>query len=309
MKTVEHAASIALLMLASSFSTLGQSRPKNVTPLPPPPKHLADVVAQIDTSVVRIVARFTGQVRMPDGAVQTVPWVTTGTGFILDAQAHIVTAGHVVSLEMNRAGFEQASAARQLILVPNSFRAVDVMVSPPPLNLERDEHGNEFSNINTMHRAEVVREDGRLDIALLASDQSLLTRPDIIIDGRSPIPLRTVPIMQGNAPRPGDSISVSGFPAVNGYAGGIPSLVTNGGIVSSASFRDERGRWVYLADLHSNHGDSGGPVFNNETGEVIGFVDAYYPAMNGENSGLTVLIPIRQILRSLQAGEKMVADR
>ena len=68
------------------------------------------------------------------------------------------------------------------------------------------------------------------------------------------------------------------------------------------------GRWVYLADLHANHGDGGGPVFNNETGEVIGFVDAYYPAMNGENSGLTVVIPIRQILKTLQV-DKVVAGR
>ena len=98
-----------------------------------------------------------------------------------------------------------------------------------------------------------MKEDGRLDIALLASDQSLLARPDIMIHGRSPIALRTVPILQGNAPRPGDSISVSGFPAVNGYAGGIPSLATNGGIVSSASFKDERGGWVYLAALNGGN--------------------------------------------------------
>jgi S1-C subfamily serine protease len=86
-------------------------------------------------------------------------------------------------------------------------------------------------------------------------------------------------------------------------------LVTNWGIVSSTSFKDERGRWVYLIDLHSNHGDSGGPVFNNQTGEIIGFIDGYYPATNGENSGVTVVIPIRQILRSLQSGDKMVAGR
>jgi S1-C subfamily serine protease len=110
------------------------------------------------------------------------------------------------------------------------------------------------------------------------------------------------------SPRAGDLISVSGFPSVNGFAAGIPSLVTNGGIVSSNSFKDERGRWVYLADLHSNHGDSGGPVFNDQTGEVIGFVDGYYPATNGENSGLTVVIPINQILRSLRA-DKVVAGR
>ena len=209
---------------------------------------------------------------------------------------------------MNRTGFEQALAAKQLALVPGSFRAVGVVVSAPPLNIERDDHGNEFSNVNMMHRATVVKEDGQLDLALLASDHGLLTRPDIIINGKSPIPLRTVPVFQENAPRPGDAISVSGFPAVYGFAAGIPTLVISGGIVSSTSFKDERGRWVYLADLHSNHGDSGGPVFNDQTGEVIGFVDAYYPATNGENSGLTVVIPIRQILRSLQA-DKVVAGR
>jgi S1-C subfamily serine protease len=309
MKTMGHAAaaSLAAVMIASIFSAFGQSGPKIASPSTPRP--LADVVDQVDRSVVRVVARFTGQARTQDGTVQTVGWTGAGTGFILDAQARVVTAGHIVNLEMNRAAFEKALATQQLVPVPDSFRPVDVIVSAPPLNIEQDQHGNEFSNVNAMHRAGVVKEDSQLDIALLASDPGLLTRPDFIIDGRSLTPLRTVPIFQGNAPRPGDSISVSGFPAVSGFAAGIPSLVTNGGIVSSTSFRDERGRWVYLADLHANHGDSGGPVFNNETGEVIGFVDAYYPATNGENSGLTVVIPIRQILRSLQAGEKVVAGR
>jgi S1-C subfamily serine protease len=310
MKTPGHAAAAALaaVMLASSFSAMGQSGPKTAPSLSPGPRPLADVVDQVDRSVVRVVARFTAQVRTPEGIIQAGSWTSAGTGFILDAHARIVTAGHIVNLEINRASFEQAIAAKQLTLVPDSFRAVDVAVSPPPLNIERDDHGNEFSNVNMMHPATVLKEDSQLDLAQLASDQGLLTRPDIILSGKSPIPLRTVPVFQEIAPRPGDAISVSGFPAVSGFAAGIPSLVLSGGFVSSTSFRDERGRWVYLADLHSNNGDSGGPVFNDQTGEVIGFVDAYYPASNGENSGLTVVIPINQILRSLQA-DKVVAGR
>jgi S1-C subfamily serine protease len=308
MKTMGRAAVIAVL-LASSFSALGQSGPRTVSSHSSTPRPLADVIDQVDRSVVRVVAKFTAQARSQDGSVQTVSWTAAGTGFILNAQGKIVTAGHIVSLDINLASLKQALPAKQLTLVPDSFCAVDVLVSPPPLNVEGDVYGIEFSNVNTVHRAEIVKEDGQLDIALLASDQSLLTKPDILVNGKSPVPLRAVPIFQAIAPRPGDSISVSGFPAVNGFAAGIPSLVTSGGIVSSTSFKDERGRWVYLADLHSNHGDSGGPVFNNQTGEIIGFIEGYYPAVNGENSGVTVVIPIRQILKSLQASGNMVAGR
>jgi S1-C subfamily serine protease len=309
MKTREHAARITVVMLASSVLALGQSGPRTVSSHSSTSRPLADVVDQVDRSVVQVVARFTAQVQSQDGTIQTVPWTSTGTGFILDARGRIVTAGHVVNLEINRAGLEQLLPAKQLALVPDSFRALGVMVAAPPLNVEGAVYGVEFSNVNAMHKAEIVKEDGQLDIALLASDQNLLTKPDIIINGKSPVPLRTVPVFQEIAPRPGDAISVSGFPAVKGYAAGIPSLVTNGGMVSSTSFKDERGRWVYLIDLHSNHGDSGGPVFNDQTGEIIGFIDGYYSAMNGENSGVTVVIPIRQILRSIQSGDKMVAGR
>jgi S1-C subfamily serine protease len=307
-RTPDHTALLAVFLLLSPV-VFGQSRPKTGSPISSAPRQLADVVDQVNRSVVRVTASFTAQVRTQDGTIQTVSWIAGGTGFVLDAQGRIVTAGHIVSVDFNRAGFEQVLLAKQLRMIPDSFRAVEVTVSSPPLNLERDEHGNEFSNVNAMHRAEIVKEDGQLDIALLASVPGLLTRPDFVVNGKTPVPLRTVPVFQELAPRPGDPISVSGFPAVNGFAEGIPSLITNGGIVSSTSFRDERGRWVYLADLHSNHGDSGGPVFNNETGEVIGFVDAYYPATNGENSGLTVIIPISQILRCLRGGGNAVAAR
>jgi S1-C subfamily serine protease len=155
-----------------------------------------------------------------------------------------------------------------------------------------------------------LKEDRRLDVAFLISDGNLMFVPAVQIGRKSVVPPRAVPQFQETPPRPGDAISVSGFPAVSGFEAGIPGLTTNTGIVSNAFFMDERGRSVYLADLHSNHGDSGGPVFDNTTGRILGFVEGYYSATNGENSGLTLVIPIRQILRSPQStGDGDLAGR
>ena len=55
----------------------------------------------------------------------------------------------------------------------------------------------------------------------------------------------------------------------------------------------------YLGDMHTNHGDSGGPVFQNGDGQIIGFVDAYAIATEGGNSGLTAIVPIRSVLQLL----------
>jgi S1-C subfamily serine protease len=293
---IGYAAGLAAMLLFSSFSGIGQSGPKNL-PSGPPSKSLADIVEAVSNSVVRVTAIFTAQVAGQNSPPQTKSCTSGGTGFVIDQGGHIVTAGHVVDPRFGQACIEKSLAQGQ-VLLPGSVQLVAIQVSAPPFNLEDDGRGNQFYNINIVHHAQLLHEDGLLDVALLLADPNLLLVPGVLVGGKALVPPRSVPEFQGEAPRPGDPISVSGFPAVTGFEAGIPGLTTNTGIISNAFFKDELGRTVYLADLHANHGDSGGPVFNNSTGRIIGFVDRYYPTTNGENSGLTVIIPIRQILKS-----------
>jgi len=59
--------------------------------------------------------------------------------------------------------------------------------------------------------------------------------------------------------------------------------------------------YVYLANMHVNHGQSGGPVFNDGDGRVIGFVDAFLNATEGGNASETVIVPMREVLRLIQS--------
>jgi S1-C subfamily serine protease len=88
-------------------------------------------------------------------------------------------------------------------------------------------------------------------------------------------------------------ISVSGFPL------DIPVLVTNTGWVASAFYIDERRRSLYLADISINHGNSGGPAYNDVDGRVIGVVTDYRTAPEGDNSRLAVIVPIQRVLELL----------
>ena len=65
-------------------------------------------------------------------------------------------------------------------------------------------------------------------------------------------------------------------------------------------FLDEKGRPLYLGSILTNHGNSGGPVYSDTDGGVLGIVVEYRPAPEG-NSGLTVIVPIKRVLDLLAA--------
>jgi S1-C subfamily serine protease len=92
-------------------------------------------------------------------------------------------------------------------------------------------------------------------------------------------------------------ISVSGFPLE------IPVLVTTTGWLATRLFIDEKQRFLYLADVQVNHGNSGGPAYRDSDGAVIGLVVEYRPAPEG-NSRLTVIVPIRRVLDLLKSKTK-----
>jgi S1-C subfamily serine protease len=295
--------------LLTSLLAFGQ-RGANQTVQPPTVPALADIVAKNSRSIVRVTATFTAQVHREGGPVQTVAPTSGGTGFIVDTAGHVATARHVVDLAINQTLLVNSLPAG-VTLVPGSFQAVSIGITVPAENTKSDQWGNLIYNVNQSFSATTFRQNALFDIAILAGSKNLLEpMTGTIVNGKPLIQSRTMPTFQeGDAPRSGDAISVSGYPAVIGFQEGIPGLTTNTGIISNPFFVDRQGRSLYLADLHSNHGDSGGPVFSNTDGHILGFADAYYPAMNGENSGLTAIVPIGQILTLLRSPDGVVVER
>lgn len=121
---------------------------------------------------------------------------------------------------------------------------------------------------------EVVRSDGRRDVALVKAD----TR------GRTPLDLRTGPVQQG------DAVFAIGSPM--GEA--LQNTMTKG-IVSANRVQD--GLPFIQSDVVVNHGNSGGPLLD-ANGQVIGLTVSGI-ASNGAPIGLNFFIPIGDALRAL----------
>jgi S1-C subfamily serine protease len=110
-------------------------------------------------------------------------------------------------------------------------------------------------------------------------------------------------------PRDGEAIAVSGYPLEH------PALITTSGIVASAFSIDVAEREdpacprmtipdvadAYVADVAANPGNSGGPVYLEESGEVISVCVSFRIATAeaegvdpfSYNSGLTTVVPFR----------------
>lgn len=130
----------------------------------------------------------------------------------------------------------------------------------------------------------------------------------------------------------GTEVFISGFPFLE------PSLVTQRGISASAveredvfAYHEDLGNHsdVILLDAMVNHGNSGGPVYLAQTGEVIGVAEAFVgvqtkvvtvppttppttpqppfqPSFVVENTGLGVAIPAKYVI-ALMAKNHLVA--
>jgi S1-C subfamily serine protease len=171
---------------------------------------------------------------------------------------------------------------------------------------------------------EVVEEDVRHDIALLKMNQNPFTggmgafikTPGGTIDYP-----HKVAILSPDRPRDGERIAVSGYPLSNTV------LITTSGYLASswseeteeiqipgapANFRMPDTIDMYLADMHVNPGNSGGPVYSVEHSAVIGVCVSYQTApVTGSNvgpgaqslffnSGLANIVPVRYVIDLLK---------
>jgi len=222
-----------------------------------------------------------------------------GTGFFVSDSAHVLTAQHVMG------------GVRGLVSDwPDSEVNVGVGLALPNTESMR-------ANFNIIP-FEVVEEDERHDLALLRMTANPFkgeVAPVIAIDDQSISGMSGVPALQSDRPRDGESIAISGYPL------GETVLVTNTGIVASSwsvtideiahpVFSDvnvPQVRDTYLADVQTNPGNSGGPVYASRDGGIIGVLVAgkltdvvageASVIVNGQplraDAGLSLVVPIK----------------
>jgi serine protease Do len=202
-------------------------------------------------------------------------FVMRGTGFVVADGLQVATNGHVIAQAVDEA------AGERLVIVTGAQAAA---VARP-------------------RSARVVAVDREHDLALLA------------IDGP---PLPALVLHDDRLAREGQSVAFTGFPI--GAALGL-SPVTHRGIISAitpivlpgANSRQLNARVVqqirsgsfdiYQLDATAYPGNSGGPLYEQERGEVIGIINMVFIKESKESvlskpSGISFAIPVR-FLREL----------
>jgi serine protease Do len=220
---------------------------------------LADTIARVKPSLV-VVGTF-NKLRSPSFAMR-------GTGFIVGDGRLVATNSHVVP-EMTG-----SESGQDMLMV-----------------LSR--HGSETRPLP----ARLVTRDPEHDLAILRFDAS---------------PLPALAIGSSEAVREGQSIAFSGFP-IGGALGFSP--VTHRGIVSSITpiilpmgnsnqLKDKSIRSlrsgafaIFQLDATAYPGNSGGPLFDAETGEVLGIINMVFVKSTKESvlekpSGISYAIPV-----------------
>ncbi len=214
-------------------------------------------------------------------------YVLRGTGFVIGDGNVVATNAHVVAAQVAAAEAEQKAAG-------NSG-------APPGELVVQVRQAGEWQ----MRRAKILALDTTHDLALVRFEGT-------------PVPRLTLRDSAGV--REGQAIAFTGFP-IGGALGFSP--VTHRGIVSSITpivlptgnarqlsptsiRRAKEGSFdIFQLDATAYPGNSGGPVFDPETGEVLAvinmvFVKGSKEAALSHPSGITYAIPGRYVAELLQ---------
>jgi len=270
---------------------------------------VAQAVDQIRPCIVQI--RFLAA-HLSDGLRREVgrPFITDtlGTGFLVNSDAYVIAALHVI--EGGRRIAEQIQARQKGILVG--------LAQPNTENMR----GN-FSLVGF----DVVDEDDRHDLALLKLKENPFkgeVRSGFVNGGKEVPLLFGMATLNPKRPKDGAAVGISGYPL------GQPVLVTNAGwMATSWAFEITEvpvpgaPQWfripdiadAYLADVEVNPGNSGAPAYLIENATVIGMCvgsklapvrdqRGNHVIVDGRelfySSGLTVVVPVRYVIELLR---------
>lgn len=240
--------------------------------------NLVEAIKSIEPSVVRIFV--TGNV--PDTkSVES----STGSGFYANNSGHIVTNNHVIE---------------SYYYLENAKIYAEIVVSQI---VGEERLFGSFLRV----RCDVVIRDESNDLAVIKLQQNPFEGEiTFATSGGNKVP--KIPTFNVRRVEAGDRVAVSGYPL------GEPNLVTTSGFIAASLSQNG----TYHADMQVNPGNSGGPVYLVESGEVIGVAVSYldaeiqpYAKSNHQpadlpvylpyNSGISQVIGIRKLIELVEA--------
>jgi len=275
---------------------------------------LPAAIDRVRPAVVQLKFIFTGPSPNIPGRADVSPLSmgALGSGFLV-GNGYVITARHVIE------GFQSFAAQ---FGQEYTKKALKIAVQMPVENERASFCGFDY---------DVVAEDERHDLTLLKarnwpSDQTMRCGP--MINGKqTTFKVRGATLSRDIRPREGESVAISGYPL------GKNILVTTSGTIASAWDSDWKDihppgaqPWVvvhdiadsYLADVHVNGGNSGGPAYSVADGRILGVCVSFaaspvqYLDEEGQqpvvidnrhifyNSGLASVVPIKYVIALLQ---------
>lgn len=253
------------------------------------------------------------------------PWSVTpgfwGSGFIYRPDGYLITNGHVAQLANEKD--PKAIQRRIQIAAPIVTKAV-LQAEAQHVNREltADEKQSILAQLEKLYEAgAIVIEEMKLNV-LLSNGQRFVGEIKaysdpidengkdvaiIKIDGKN---LPTVALGNSDNLNVGDPLTVIGYPgeALNASISGflsagsalVPTVTT--GRISAVNKSDYKGTPVLQSEATINHGNSGGPAFD-DNGQVIGVATYTLNKADGAVSGLNFFVPINTVMEFVrQAG-------
>lgn len=207
-----------------------------------------------------------------------------GTAFAISDEGHLVTALHVIELAEKHLG----TGAETYF----GFAGPDI--DTPQLKMRAN---------FVFERGRVIARDKDNDLAVIKLDKNALEDVRFSV---GPGFAQAVPKpckLEIARPQNGEGIAISGYPLTE------PSLVTTAGTIAS-NWALDNGHERFLGDITANPGNSGGPVYLQKSGKVVGVCVAGKltntldslgnPADLLHSAGLTFIVPSQAIV-DLQA--------
>lgn len=260
-------------------------------------------------SVVRILDGYIGTFiyRPPDlagGRSYTVPYVASGSGLIINSSGYIATNAHVVNFTQQ--GEEKAKETlfnQYLITLARSYN-ID------PNSLTRQAIGqiaqySELQNMRHIHHV-ILPSGSNMPFDIKAFGAPIGEGKDVAI---IKIELKNAPILKlGDSDKMQlqDHVTVLGYPAAaDTFDSGIldeksslEASITDGKL--SARKRTASGAPILQVSAPATHGNSGGPVINDQN-EVVGLLTFGGDTVKGQEiSGFTFVVPASTIMEFIK---------